>query len=454
MSKAKPTIRVKLSTKYVENIQPPAEGREVHYDTKVTGLGVSVTANGARTWVLYTRYPTPDGPRPARRALGAAPRKNVVVTGQLTLEEARAKAEAWHKLIANGVDPLEDERRQQEEARLARNATFGAVAEEFIKRRLPRQRRGFAVASDLRRNAIPRWEDRPIAEITRKDVAALVEDLSDRPAQAHNTLANLKVLFNWLIARGTYGVEHSPCDRLKPAQLIGPKVFRDRVLEDDELRAVWTAAGQEGYPFGSIVQFLLLTGMRRSEASEARWREFHPEFVKLLRKRGETDQPIDWRKVDDEIKLLTIPSERFKSGASHLVPLSDAACRLLEGLPRFKHGDHLFSTSGGAKPVSGFTVPKRRIDRLIHAQLGEGRAGWVLHDLRRTVRTRLSGLRVPDAVAEMVVGHAKKGLQRVYDQHSYQAEMREALMLWAARLDAIVNPREGSNVVALRAEAG
>jgi hypothetical protein len=71
----------------------------VVYDTKVRGLGISITANDARTWVLYTRYPGPKGPTPARRALGAAPHPNVTVPGQLTLEEARAKAEQWLKLL-------------------------------------------------------------------------------------------------------------------------------------------------------------------------------------------------------------------------------------------------------------------------------------------------------------------------------------------------------------------
>ena len=67
-------------------------------------------------------------------------------------------------------------------------------------------------------------------------------------------------------------------------------------------------------------------------------------------------------------------------------------------------------------------------------------APWVVHDIRRTVRTRLASLRVSDLVAEMVIGHGRKGIQRVYDQHTYEPEMREALELWAARLRDIVTP--------------
>jgi integrase len=74
---------------------------------------------------------------------------------------------------------------------------------------------------------------------------------------------------------------------------------------------------------------------------------------------------------------------------------------------------------------------------------------FVVHDLRRTVRTRLSELRVPEHIAEAVIGHSKRGLARVYNQHRYATEIREALELWNARLRAIVEPPP-ANVVALR----
>jgi hypothetical protein len=77
---------------------------------------------------------------------------------------------------------------------------------------------------------------------------------------------------------------------------------------------------------------------------------------------------------------------------------------------------------------------------------------WVIHDLRRTVRTNLAALRVQDHIAEMVLGHGRKGLQRVYDQHQYREEMREALVKWAARLRSILEPPP-ANVVPLRGSA-
>jgi integrase len=184
-----------------------------------------------------------------------------------------------------------------------------------------------------------------------------------------------------------------------------------------------------------MIRALMLTGARLDEVAGARWREF------------------DWPR-----RLWSVPAERYKSKAEHIVPLSNDAVALFDNLPRWSNGDYLFSTRvgrkpddtkaskrarkkpDGKKPVNGFSKAKARID----AHIGEV-PHWVLHDIRRTVRTRLSALRIPDPIAEMVIGHAKKGLARVYDQHKYVDEMREALEAWSACLRRIVRPPD--NVV-------
>ena len=84
-------------------------------------------------------------------------------------------------------------------------------------------------------------------------------------------------------------------------------------------------------------------------------------------------------------------------------------------------------------------------------ELGELRP-WRIHDLRRTARTHLAALGVPDLVAELILGHAKRGLQKVYDQHRYEPEMRQALEKWAARLRSIVSPPP-ANVLPMRTSA-
>ena len=170
-----------------------------------------------------------------------------------------------------------------------------------------------------------------------------------------------------------------------------------------------------GYPSGPLTRLLMLTGARLNEVAGARWQEF-----------------------DMKGCLWTVPAQRFKSNATHLVPLTDAAVALLQSLPQWKQGDALFSTTGGIKPVNGFSKTKDRLDNLMAAELGARPPSWVFHDIRRTVRTQFSRLRIPTEVAELIIGHGKKGLARVYDQHEYLDEMREALEVWAARLQAII----------------
>jgi integrase len=168
----------------------------------------------------------------------------------------------------------------------------------------------------------------------------------------------------------------------------------------------------------------MLTGQRKSEVAEAQWSEFD------LAKR-------EW----------SIPPERMKMDAAHLVPLTDDAVKVLESLPRFRSGEHLFSTTYGKLPVNGFSKAKARLDKLLVKQLGKV-PRFVFHDIRRTVRTHLSALPIPDLVRELVIAHSKPGLHKVYDQHAYAAEKRHALELWAARLRSMVEPA-APNVVQL-----
>ena len=136
----------------------------------------------------------------------------------------------------------------------------------------------------------------------------------------------------------------------------------------------------------------------------------------------------------------------MKMRAAHTVPLVDDVLTLLKDLPRFDCGDHLFSTTFGATPVNGFSKAKKRIDAVMPKT-----EPWVLHDIRRTFRTNLSALRVPDTVAELCIGHLKKGLHRIYDQHSFLDEKAEALDRWSHRLRDIVSPPPASaNVVRMR----
>ena len=388
-------------------------------DTEVSGLGVRVTDKGKRTFILLARYPGSDNP--TRRALGEYPTHS--------LAEARDKAREWRKWIAKGKDPKhEEERERLRTPQAGRHVRFRG--REVRGARAGKQRRGAIVHRVLKAYFVERWKGRPVSAIDRQDVLGVINEAVDRgaPYQTHNLLGSIRSFFNWAIATGDYGLEHSPCDRIRPKVAIGERKPRQRVLDDAELRALWKATGRMGYPFGPLYQLLLLTGSRKSEIGEAQRSE-----------------------PDNEKRLLAIPPERFKSDAQHLVPLSGTAWSIIETLPTFNKGQYLFSSTFGEKPVSGFAGAKERLDDLMSEELGSKVKPFRTHDLRRTVRTRLAGLRIADAVAELVIGQGKKGLQRVYDQHQYIEEMREALELWAAKLRDIVTPPP-ANVVRIKKE--
>jgi integrase len=423
-----------LTDRKIQSLKPRATPYIVP-DPQVPGHGVRVLPSGRKSFVLNTRYPGSTNPVP--RALGSY--------GELTLEHSREKARAWRNLIFRGLDPADQEERDRQAALRKQRTTFTAVAEDFIKDKLPAERKGREVELEIRREFLPRWGKRPVTEITALDVRNVVKAAKDRgaPYQAHNLLVLARRLFSWAIDQHVYGLESSPCDRLKPKAIIGKKLARKRVLDSDELRAFWRATARLGYPYGPLFRMLALTGQRKSEVAEARWSEF-----------------------DLARKLWVIPAERMKADAAHIVPLTDDVIAILKSLPRFKRGDHVFSTTFGQTPVNGFSKGKGRLDRrmlrswraLARAR-GEDRRkaeidSFVIHDIRRTMRTGLSALPVPDLVRELVIAHSKPGLHKVYDQFAYVDEKRQALDLWAARLRSIVAPLPASdNVIRMPATA-
>jgi integrase len=414
-----PDRRKLLSDMFVRGLKPPKTGQQaLWWDSKVPGFGIRVTGGGAKSYVLYTRWPPTYAP--ARRVIGDAKK--------LALADARQTARDWLNQIEQGADPHAALQVERQQAQRERRITFSKVAEDWLDDVVRgKQRKGHEVETDIRREFMPRWGNRQITDITAIDIRDVIVTVKARaPSQARNLLGYAKRLFAWAVDQHVYGIEQNPAERLKPKAIVGKKIDRQRVLTDTELRALWNAAAKLEYPYGSVFQLLALTGLRKSEVAEARWRE-----------------------IDLDNRLWTIPPERMKGTAAHEVPLTDDTVALLEALPRFNNGDYVFSTTFGAKPVNGFSKGKVRLDYAMAAELGGAVDEFVIHDIRRTMRTGLSALPIPDLVRELVIAHSQPGLHKVYDQHSYRAEKLHALNLWAARLRSIVNP-PADNVRQLR----
>jgi integrase len=168
-----------------------------------------------------------------------------------------------------------------------------------------------------------------------------------------------------------------------------------------ELQAVWDATEEMGYPFGHMYRMLILTGQRKSEIATMRrcW-------------------------IASDTNAVEIPATDYKTKRPHLIPLSEPALKLVKALPKWNIGDFMFSTTAGARPISGYSKAKTRLDELSKVE------GWVVHDIRRSVATHMARLGVSQEHIERVLGHVIEGVAGTYNRYSYLDEKRAALELW------------------------
>jgi integrase len=409
-------------------IASPPPKRVETPDGKVSGLYFVQQPSGATSWALRYRVASTSrkltvGPYPA-----------------LGLAQARRKAEEARGAIAKGEDPAAAKTAARAAAKAKKQAgedLIENVVEKFIARHAePKTRDWKETRRLLEKNAVERWKGRRLSTITLSQTHDLLDEIIDRgsPFAANRVLSQLKVMGEFAVQRGIIAV--NPFAGIKaPSSEKGRA--RARVLDDDELRLVWRAAEALGWPFGPIVQLLLLTGARRDEVAD-----------------------LEWREVDLDRAVWTLPAERAKNGREHSIPLSDKAIEVLRSLPRIERSKFVFTTSG-QNPVSGFDYWKKALDRTM-AKLAEERAspipGWVIHDLRRSVATGLQKLGVRLEVTEAVLNHvggSRGGIVGLYQKHDYATEKRQALDAWARRLDAIVSGEsQASNVVELATGSG
>jgi integrase len=327
----------------------------------------------------------------------------MAIDGMLGLEAARKRAKALLGEVAHDRDPLGERRA----ARARERDTFQTIAESYLAREGKKLRTVEDRRQTMARLVYPVIGARPIADIRRSDIVRLLDCIEDEngPVMADLTLAYIRKVMNWHASRSDEF--RSPIVR-GMTRTSAKERARARILNDDELRAVWKAAEATAGPFGAFIKFLLLTAARRREASDATWDE-----------------------LEDGVWLL--PAARNKVKQDFARPLSGAAQKLVNGLPKI--GRYVFTFSG-VKPLSGFTEPKTRLDA------ASGVKDWTLHDLRRTARSLLSRAGIAPDVAEMCLGHVLKGVRGTYDRHEYLGEKKHAFEALAAQIARIVDPQD------------
>jgi integrase len=444
--------KIKLSDRSIQAIRPPRSGDQaIVYDTREAGLALRVMASGHKSFVFVGRFP--PSTNPTRRSLGAyagprpaepvPPEDDLLALDVLTLAQAREKARLWRRMIERGIDPdVEAKRRRAErEDRQRREAadTFEAVARRFLAEHMASRRTARVVGQLFENKFVAAWGSRPIVSITKRDVIDRITEIRRTSGNeaARQALAYIKLLFSWAMEFDI--VAASPCPTIKAgnkSKLLAPKKPRDRVLKDTEVELLWRATEGEildTYPAGPFIRLLLILGCRRNELAGARWREF------------------DLRKPGAEVWVLK--AERTKTGEPRIVPLPGAAVEIIAGLPRFAGSDFLFAAKGGTRPLTAFSRLKARLDdRIAALNGGVPLEQFGLHDLRRSMRTRLSALPISPVVRELMIGHAQEGIVPVYDLHTYEAEQRAGFEAWCGKLrDLVEEPPD--NVVKLPAVA-
>lgn len=410
-------VQKALTEKFIESL-PMAKASQRYdiHDARVQNLALRV---GARSKVFVFIARLPDKPNPSRWKLGAYPKTS--------LSDARATAEAWNAKLLAGIDPRGEEEAEKRRLELRRRSTFRSVLIDYMAA-MPLRKRNRNVPGDIRmlkaeflNNAGVTFLDKPISEVCDEDIASVIIAARNRGASSTgiHVFSLMKTFFKWARAierRKQNFLLVNPMADLTFAELELSRKERSRFLDKREVRALWLAADRTPYPFGPFCKMLLLTGQRKSDVSGARWSE-----------------------IDLVEKLWIIPKERYKAGSDQLVPLSNPVIDLLDEI-RLKlpenHGDLIFSHMSGRTEMNGWSNAVKSFQKTMQEIFSKENPGrrlphWILHDLRRTARTHMSAQQVEPHIAEAVLGHGKKGIQRVYDQWRYLPQIRDALNGWA-----------------------
>jgi hypothetical protein len=204
-------MRKKLTDRAIKAAKPEAKPYEI---MEGSGFGLRIMPQGTKTFILFKRFGSKN---PSRRKLGNYP--------LMTLASAREKASQWVDLLDRGIDPADEAKRLTEAAIAAEkakdSATVKAALDIYCRRKLSKLRSGRAAEGTLRR-ALAKLMPRPVADITGGDIRAIILDIADRgfEAQAHQSFAIIRGFFNWACDAGDFGIEVSPCARLKPKALM------------------------------------------------------------------------------------------------------------------------------------------------------------------------------------------------------------------------------------------
>jgi integrase len=362
---------------------PAKRSRYAFPDPELASHYVRVTPSGSKSFVVVVR--DRDG-RQRWQTIGSFP--------AYPINEARKRAGEIIRATREGKFTPE---------------SFEAVSSKWMD--LHCKARGLRSISGIGRLLqfmLQEWTGRQFASIGRGDVTRLLDKIEAKHGrrQANYCLAIFSSMANWYAAR-----EDDYRSPVVKGMQRGTPAKRDRILNDDELRAVWKVAESNG-THGAIIRLLLLTGQRREKVASMRWEDISIDGT--------------W----------TIPTEAREKGNAGSLVLPALALDIIKAQPRFEANPYVFASRVSGH-VKGWSKSKEQFDVKL-----EGVEPWVLHDLRRTARSLMSRAGVRPDISERVLGHAIAGVEGVYDRHKYSEEKANALNQLAGLIENILRPAD------------
>jgi integrase len=408
-------VKLQLTTKTIAALMLPKGRPEAFaWDAELEGFGLRLRRRSdgglLRNWVAQYR------------ANGHTRRVTIGGADKITPTQARQAARKLLARVELGHDPqAEKAAKRQQAARTVRS-----VVASYLEAKRPELRpASFRVAKlYLEGPYFKPLHSTAITAVTRADVATCARAIVRKHSTATAAAARraLSAFFAWTIAEGLLGNGANPVDGSHRPADPAP---RDHVLTNAELVAVWNACGEDDH--GRIVQLLILLGSRRQEIGGMCWSE-----------------------IDLDVAVWVLPKERSKNGRAHTVALPPAALAIINTVPHTDR-DHLF----GDRSDAGYTSwgpTKVALDR----RLAGAVRPWRVHDIRRTVATRMADIGIEPHVIEAALNHYsghRRGVAGLYNRSTYESAVKAALARWSEHVLSLVEERE-SKQVALRAGGG
>ncbi|MEQ5855029.1 site-specific integrase [Halomonas sp. EF61] len=390
------------------------EGKAGRYSDG-NGLYLMIPRKGTPYWMLrYTLF-------------GKRREMTLGKHAHLSLAEARTKAVENQKSIREGLDPIE-ERKRDSQALIRTVEDLFADWYPELERRLKHP----AIPKRIyKKEVAPLIGGRSLDAVTPIDISEIIRRVtnSGRPTIANDTLMYLKQMFNHAIKLGI--LTYNPASAFNVNDAGGIEKSRDRVLSLDEIRNVFQAFRDNSDSFSRdnylACALLLVLGVRKTELTEAQWSEFDLKNAR-------------WN----------LSGERSKTGAGIVIPLPPQTIGWLEELKiRACGSDYVFPNRRSSKRAHmGKDTLNRAIAKLFGKEPGkkpqpENRMGditeFTVHDLRRTCRSLLAAVGVPGHVAERCLNHKLKGVEGIYDRYDYFDERKEAIIKVANLLGPAIN---------------